>query len=100
MPEITVEIIYALPDIQEVITLRVPQGTTIKQALKLSNLAVRYPEIKIDSTPVGIFGRCLSNDTVLSDHDRVEVYRPLHTDPKQYRRDRARHLKETSRKKS
>src|SRR5208282_496289 len=100
MPEITVEIVYALSDMQTVITLRVPQGTTIKQALKLSNLAACYPEIKTDIMPVGILGRRLSNNTVLNDHDRVEVYRPLHADPKQNRRDRARHLKAMPRKKS
>jgi len=99
MPEIMVEIVYALSDIQTVITLKVPQGTTIKQALKMANFAVRYPEIKTDIAPVGIFGRRVSSDTVLSEHDRVEVYRSLRADPKQYRRDRARKPKATPSKK-
>jgi uncharacterized protein len=99
MPEIMVEIVYALSDIQTVITLKVPQGTTIKQALKMVDFSARYPEIKTDIAPVGIFGRRVSSDTVLSEHDRVEVYRPLRADPKQYRRDRARKPKAIPRNK-
>jgi len=88
MPEIMVEVVYALPDVQTVVTLRVPQGTIIEQALKLSNLTMRYPEI--DGAPVGIFGCRLSSDTVLTDQDRVEIYRPLLADPKQRRRESGR----------
>ncbi|HUO44542.1 MAG TPA: RnfH family protein [Burkholderiales bacterium] len=85
MPEITVEVVYALPDVQTAVTLRVPQGTTIEQALKLSNLTARFPEIA--GAPMGIFGRRSSGDTVLADQDRVEIYRPLRIDPKQRRRE-------------
>jgi len=88
-PEITVEIVYALREMQTTIALRVPQGTTARQALRLSGLESRYPEINAASAEVGIFGRRLEDDAVLNDRDRVEVYRPLFADPKQTRRRRA-----------
>ncbi|MBW8837789.1 MAG: RnfH family protein, partial [Burkholderia sp.] len=31
---------------------------------------------------VGVFGKLKPLDTVLADHDRVEIYRPLLVDPK------------------
>jgi hypothetical protein len=97
--EITVEIVYALPHVQVVARLRVPRGTTIEQALVLSNITARHPEININTVPVGIFGRRLSTDVVLNDHDRIEIYRPLLADPKRSRRTRARQFKVVPRKK-
>jgi putative ubiquitin-RnfH superfamily antitoxin RatB of RatAB toxin-antitoxin module len=38
---------------------------------------------------VGIHGKKQTLDTVLREHDRVEVYRPLIADPKDARRRRA-----------
>jgi uncharacterized protein len=40
-------------------------------------------------TAVGIWGRICERSTLLRDHDRVEVYRPLLLDPKTARRLRA-----------
>jgi hypothetical protein len=42
------------------------------------------------SGPVGIFGEVCGRDRVLTDGDRVELYRSLRNDPKQSRRQRAR----------
>jgi putative ubiquitin-RnfH superfamily antitoxin RatB of RatAB toxin-antitoxin module len=39
---------------------------------------------------VGIFGAPASPDAPLRDGDRVELYRPLISDPKQARRERAK----------
>ena len=87
---IEVEVVYALPHAQTAITVRVPQGATIRQALVASHIAIRHPEIDLDSAQVGIFGVCRPFWTVLGDGDRIEVYRPLRADPKQARRKRAR----------
>jgi len=89
MPEITIEVVYALPQVQTTVVLRVPQGTTVRQALERSGLAERYPEINVSGVVAGIFGRQVDGDVVLGDHDRVEIYRPLRIDPKQSRRNRA-----------
>jgi len=50
-------------------------------------LLQRLPQIDIER--VGVWGRPVSPQTLLRDHDRVEIYRPLLADPKQVRRERA-----------
>ena len=87
--EIAIEVVYALPDRQEVVPLCVPAGTTVKAAIGLSGLAERHPEIAGETLATGIYGRSVPGETVLSPGDRVEIYRPLCADPKQARRRRA-----------
>ena len=86
---IAVEVVYAPPDERVSISLAVPWGTTAREAIILSGLPARRPEIDAAASKVGIFGRVVANDTVLGDGDRVEIYRPLVADPKQARRRRA-----------
>lgn len=87
---IEVDIIYALPLMQTVVTLKVPVGTSVREAIAMSGVAAQHLGTDWDSATVGIFGRRTSMSTVLHDHDRVEIYRPLVADPKQLRRRRAR----------
>ncbi len=84
-----VEVAYARPSEQTVIALSVPRGTTVQDAIALSGLAARYPEVAAQGASVGIHGRVVPRDTVLNDGDRVEIYRPLVADPKAARRRRA-----------
>jgi putative ubiquitin-RnfH superfamily antitoxin RatB of RatAB toxin-antitoxin module len=86
---IEVEVAYALPQTQTVVTLTVAAGTTVKDAIVQSGLAAQHPEVDWDAVTVGIFGERVSVSTVLNDHDRVEIYRPLIADPKQARHNRA-----------
>jgi len=85
---LAVEIVYALPEAQDVTALEVPVGTTVREALESSGLARRHG-IDVSSALAGIFGRRVSLETVLKDGDRVEIYRQLVADPKQARRRRA-----------
>jgi putative ubiquitin-RnfH superfamily antitoxin RatB of RatAB toxin-antitoxin module len=87
---IEVDIIYALPLMQTVVTLKVPVGTRVREAIAMSGVAAQHLGTDWDSAAVGIFGRRTSMWTVLHDHDQVEIYRPLIADPKQLRRRRAR----------
>jgi hypothetical protein len=87
---IEIEVAYARPDVQRVIVLRVPPGTTARAALRLSGLIEIFPEIDADRCDLGIFGQVIAgSDTVLENGDRVEVYRHLARDPKEARRERA-----------
>lgn len=97
---ITVEVAYALPDKQKIIALLVEPGTTALQAVKLSGIATEFPEIDIETAKMGIFGQALGtkglkkvNEHILHAGDRVEVYRPLISDPKEVRRKRAEKAK-------
>ena len=94
---IEVDIVYALALMQNVVTLKVPIGTRVGQAIAMSGLAARHLGSDWHSAAVGIFGKRTSMSTVLHDHDRVEIYRPLIADPKQLRRRRARRREQVKR---
>jgi putative ubiquitin-RnfH superfamily antitoxin RatB of RatAB toxin-antitoxin module len=86
---IEVQVCYALPDSTFLRSLSVPAGTTIEQAVAQSGLLQATPGIDLAINMVGIHGKRKPLDTVLREHDRVEVYRPLQADPKEARRRRA-----------
>lgn len=90
MPELlTVEVIYALPTKQQLISLKLPAGSTVRQAIDASGLLPKYPEIDLAKNKIGIFAKLTKLDAALRDHDRVEIYRPLIADPKEVRKQRA-----------
>lgn len=86
---IAVEVVYALPDRQRLIALQVPQGTTVQEAIERSGLMHEFPEIDTGRQKIGVFGKRVSPQRVLSAGERVEIYRPLIADPKEARRQRA-----------
>lgn len=86
---IQVEVVYALPDRQEVVPLALPAGTTLRQAVLASGLADKHPAIDVVAGKFGIFSKLAKADAVLRDRDRVEIYRPLIADPKEVRKQRA-----------
>jgi putative ubiquitin-RnfH superfamily antitoxin RatB of RatAB toxin-antitoxin module len=90
VPAIRVEVVYALREEQVLVALEVEEGTTARQAVEESGILQRFPEMDLDSTSVGIFGRVTAFDTPLHDGDRVEIYRALLADPKEARRARAK----------
>ncbi|MFP4138004.1 MAG: RnfH family protein [Halomonas sp.] len=94
MAEIDIEVAFALPERQRVIPLRVPLGTTARQAVALADLPAHFPEVApatFAEADLGLFGRRLREPDVhrLRAGDRVEVYRPLIIDPKVARQARA-----------
>ena len=86
---INVEVAYALPDKQVIIPVNVDAGTTIGGAIVQSGIMSEFPELDIEHSQVGIFGKVAPMTKVLADGDRVEIYRPLKADPKEIRRKRA-----------
>jgi uncharacterized protein len=86
---VCVEVAYITPQQQTVIPLQVPAGTTLAQAIGLSGIRQRHPDIDLGTQAVGVFGELATLDRVLRDGERVEIYRPLRADAKQARRRRA-----------
>jgi len=86
---IHVQICFAKPELQVLHDLTVPAGATIQQAILQSGLLKQYKEIDLTVSKVGIYGKLKSLDTILREHDRVEIYRPLVADPMESRRHRA-----------
>lgn len=90
----TVELVYALPGEQTLLSLEVAPGTTVREAIELSGIRSRSVAIDLERDKVGIYGKRVSLETVLRDGDRVEIYRPLIADPKDARRRRVRKNRE------
>jgi putative ubiquitin-RnfH superfamily antitoxin RatB of RatAB toxin-antitoxin module len=85
-----VEVVYARPERQSVVALRLAAGATVRDAIAASGLLERHPEIDPASVKAGLFGTPVRLERVLVEGDRVEILRPLAVDPKEARRRRAR----------
>ncbi|MEG5266505.1 RnfH family protein [Pseudomonas sp. JDS28PS106] len=88
---VRIEIAYAAVERQALLALEVPAGTTVRQALTLSDIGTRFPELDLAQCPVGIFGKAVRDPEtrVVEAGERIEIYRPLLADPKEARRLRA-----------
>lgn len=91
---IRVEVAYARPDEQVILTVDVPAGASLEEAVRRSGIIDRFPEIDLSQNKVGIFGKAQSMSQPLRAGDRVEIYRPLIANPKESRRQRAKEQKQ------
>lgn len=83
------EVCYARPEKQELVSITLPAGATLQQGVEASGLLSKYPEIDLKKNKFGIYARLAKLDTPLRDKDRIEIYRPLIADPKEVRKQRA-----------
>jgi putative ubiquitin-RnfH superfamily antitoxin RatB of RatAB toxin-antitoxin module len=90
---ISVTVVYALPEFATEIEVLLPAGSTVADTLDRSGIVARHPEANLGQCPVGIFGRHVDRQSVVTDGDRVELYRPLIVDPKDARRKRVKRRK-------
>lgn len=89
MPElINIQVVYPVPQKQEIVAISLPLGATVRQAIEASGVLQKYPEIDLAKNKLGIFAKLAKPDTPLRDRDRVEIYRPLIADPKEVRKQR------------
>jgi putative ubiquitin-RnfH superfamily antitoxin RatB of RatAB toxin-antitoxin module len=84
-----VEIAYAKPEAQVILSLDVAEGATVETAIRQSGILERFPEIDLERNKVGIYGKPCKLEQPLRAGDRIEIYRPLIADPKEARRSRA-----------
>jgi len=90
---LTIEVAYAKPEEQVILSLEVRAGICLEEAIRQSGILERFPEIDLEQQAIGIFSqpRTLSDRVVAG--DRIEIYRPLLADPKEARRLRAKRRK-------
>jgi len=89
-PEPTVvEVVYALPTRQRLVRVPLAEGMTALEAVRASGLLTEFPELDATSIALGIYGRRVDAAQLLRADDRVEIYRPLHLDPRIARRQAA-----------
>ena len=86
---ISVEVVYALPQKQYLQQVTLEEGATVEQAIAASGLMALRTDIDLSQNKVGIWSRPARLQDEVHDGDRVEIYRPLIADPKALRRQRA-----------
>ncbi|MBM7344231.1 RnfH family protein [Pantoea coffeiphila] len=89
MPDIAVEVVYALPEKQYLYSVKVPEGSTVEDAIKASGVLDLRSDIDLQENKVGIYSRPVKLHDEVQCGDRIEIYRPLIADPKELRRQRA-----------
>lgn len=82
MARLRVEVVHALAHRQEVVSLRLDDSATVREAVAACGLAAA-------GLRFGIGGKEVRPDQVLREGDRVELLRPLALDPREARRLRA-----------
>jgi uncharacterized protein len=91
---ISVEVAFALPAKQQIVTLSVAEGTTALDAARQSGIAEMFPGLDVETSDMGIFGKSVKPAThIMQAGERVEIYRPLIADPKEVRKARAEKAK-------
>jgi putative ubiquitin-RnfH superfamily antitoxin RatB of RatAB toxin-antitoxin module len=68
------------------LTLEVPDGSTVREAIEHSGLLAHFPDIDLETQSVGIFGKITRLTAKISDGDRVEIYRDITADPEMVER--------------
>ena len=81
--------VYALPDGADTARVRLAAGATAGDAIRAAGTLERHPQIALNACRIGIHGKRVSEEHLVQDGDRVEIYRPLRVDPKEARRRRA-----------
>jgi uncharacterized protein len=89
---LAIEVTYARLQKQMVVSILVPDGTTVQMAIEISGILTLFEEIDLTKNKVGIFGKLVSLQTRVKAEDRIEIYRPLRIHPMEARRLRAKNV--------
>jgi uncharacterized protein len=95
--QLHIEVVYGVPNKQELLSVVVAENTTVEQAIIESGILTLFPDIDLSVNKVGVWNRTVKLSEVLRDTDRIEIYRPLIADPKEVRKRRAEKAKEEGR---
>jgi len=87
--QMTIEVAYATPQEQMILSVEVAADVTVKEAVEKSGITEHFPEIDTETMKVGIFGKLAKLNAAMNPGDRIEIYRPLIADPKEARKKRA-----------
>ncbi len=89
----TCTVVYATPERQRSWRVVLDDADTVGEALRRARAAADAAPLPSEPVPwdadVGIFGELCAREAVPRDGDRIEIYRPLRSDPKESRRARA-----------
>lgn len=74
---LTVEVVYATNVQQNVLEVQLPHGANIEDGIVLSGMLEQCEDIDLNLNKVGIHGVIKPLTELVSDGDRIEVYRPV-----------------------
>ncbi|MFP3019549.1 MAG: RnfH family protein [Arsenophonus sp.] len=94
MDTINIKVVYALPDKQFLLHVKLLEVSSVEEAIIQSGILSLCNDIDLSKNKVGIYSRPVKLTDILFDGDRVEIYRPLLNDPKEKRRNRAKKIKQ------
>jgi uncharacterized protein len=77
---------YATRDEQWLWNVELPLEATVADALNEARAISKRDDVPWESAPLGIFGQPCNRSDVPADGDRIELYRPLASDPRERRR--------------
>ncbi|MBL4800975.1 MAG: RnfH family protein [Emcibacter sp.] len=78
---IQVGVAYATSIEQAWHEVNVHMGATVREVIEESRILDQFPDINLKKQKVGIFGKVVELDTMVSNGDRVEIYRAIIIDP-------------------
>ena len=76
-----VGVAYSTSEKQFWINIDVEDDCTVLEAIRQSGVLQKHPEIDTDKNKIGIYGKFVKTGAVLSDGDRVEIFRAITCDP-------------------
>ena len=74
---ITVEVVYASKSKQYINEVQLARGASIEDGIVLSGILDKCEDIDLSVNKVGIHGLIKPLSEILSDGDRIEIYRPV-----------------------
>lgn len=89
MPDISVQLVYPLPDRQTILEIRLPAGSSVNDAISQSGILHSASAVELEHCRLTVWGKFVEGGHNLRDRDRIEILRPLRIDPKAARRQRA-----------
>ena len=87
-----IQVVLALPARQQVVELFLEPGATARSAVFAalqSGLQLEGSGLLAETAALGVYGQRVEDAVLLTDGDRVELYRPLRQNPRELRRQRA-----------
>jgi putative ubiquitin-RnfH superfamily antitoxin RatB of RatAB toxin-antitoxin module len=79
---------YATRERQYLWAVDVPVDATVADVIEAARQLADEPDVPWEAAPVGIFGQLRERSDCPAEGDRVEIYRPLPSDPRDKRRQR------------
>ena len=76
---LSIEVAYAEPGRQIILSAKVPAGTSIWDAVLLSGIVQKVPTIDLENQAIGIYGKISrkAKEQQVAEGDRIEIYRPV-----------------------